>query len=75
MNALTTYTLISTARSLFRVVAAMIAPCSVNAQGRWRRPPQLRLEVTDCDLKIFNSAFVTRKTKSSGNRRRFRFTA
>ena len=34
MNAHTTNTLIATASGLFNTVAAMIAPCSVKAQGR-----------------------------------------
>ena len=33
-NALTTWTLISTARGLFSTIAAMMAPCSVKAHGR-----------------------------------------
>jgi len=34
MNAHTTNTLIATASGLFKIVAAMIAPCSVKAVGR-----------------------------------------
>lgn len=32
------------------------APCSVKAQGRYRRPPRPGFEVTICDLKRTNSS-------------------
>jgi hypothetical protein len=38
-KARTTYTLISIARGVLSTMAAMMAPCSVNTQGRYRRPP------------------------------------
>lgn len=38
---------------LLKIVATMIAPCSVNASGALRRPPQL--DVAECDLKSPNS--------------------
>jgi len=40
------------ARSLLRTEESIATPCSVNAKGRYRRPPQ-DLEVTICDLKIY----------------------
>jgi hypothetical protein len=40
-------TLIFTARSLANTAESIATPCSVNAYGKWRRPPQL--EVAICD--------------------------
>jgi len=54
-------------------MAAMIAPCSVKASGKyfqWRPCPILK--VTICDLKISHSFTLTSIKKSAGNRSRFR---
>ena len=59
-------------RGLLSTVAAMIAPCSVNAMGSFLRPPQL--EFADCDFRLLNSLHVSTKMKSSGNRSRLRLT-
>ena len=67
--------LISIARSQLRTFAAINAPCSVNTNGRYRRPPRPMFEVTDCDLKRVYSSAVSWNTKSSGNRAAFRRTA
>lgn len=46
-----------TARGLFRTLAAMIAPCSVNTQGRYFRCwPRLLFELAVCDMET-SSAF------------------
>jgi hypothetical protein len=57
-----TKTLISTARGAFSTDAAMIAPCSVNASGRLRRPPQL--DVAFCGIKFATSAGLSSMRKS-----------
>ena len=51
------------------------APCSVKAQGRFRRPPRPGFDVTDCDFKRAVSSGLSRKRKSAGNRASFRLTA
>jgi len=71
-KARTTKTLISTAPGLFSTVAAMMAPCSVNASGRFRVPPQL--DVANCDIKLRTSSSETSKMKSAGNLCWFRRT-
>ena len=65
-------TCLSTAPGLFRTVAAMMAPCSVNASGRFRVPPQL--DVANCDIKFRTSSSETSKMKSAGNLCWFRRT-
>jgi hypothetical protein len=52
------------------MVAAWIAPCSVKASGRLRRPPQL--DVAERDFKFANSSVVSSNRKSSGKRLRLR---
>jgi len=47
------------ARGLFRIVASITAPCSVNAWGRYRGPPRPRFEVAICDLKRASSSVVS----------------
>src|SRR6266513_2227751 len=64
--------LISTARGLFRTVAAMIAPCSVKASGSLRRPPRPRFDVAFCNIKPANSSVVSAKRRSAGKRLRLR---
>lgn len=49
-----------------------IAPCSVKAIGRLRRPPQL--DVANCDFKFANSSSVSSNMKSAGKRSRLRRT-
>lgn len=49
-NARTANTLICTARGLLSTLAAMIAPCSVKAYGRYLRCWP-RFKVANCDLK------------------------
>jgi hypothetical protein len=49
---------LSTARGLLRMVAAWIAPCSVKAKGRLRRPSQL--DVAKRDFKFANSSVYRR---------------
>lgn len=68
-------TLISIAGRLFSTAAAMIAPCSVNTSGVFRRPPRPSFEVTNCDFKRDHSAVVNLNAKSRGKRRALRFTA
>ncbi len=51
-KARTTKTLISIARGELRMLAAMMAPCSVKAYGIVRRPPWVLLAVTICDFKL-----------------------
>jgi hypothetical protein len=49
----TTSTLISTVLGEFKMDAAMTAPCSVRANGRYWRPPRRSVfEITICDLKV-----------------------
>jgi len=69
--------LICTARGLFSTVAAMIAPCSVNASGKYLMfwP---RFNITECDLErcaSIASSLVSLSAKSGGKRSAFRFTA
>src|SRR5688572_22375301 len=55
-KARTTYTLICAARGLLRMVAAMMAPCSVNATGRYFLwVPRPVFKVANCDLKAATS--------------------
>ena len=42
----------SIACSLFKTLESIATPCSVNACGRYRRPPCPELEVANCDLKF-----------------------
>ncbi len=65
-----TKTLITTACSLFKMVAAMIAPCSVKATGGVLLPPQL--ENAFCNFKFVTSCPVRRYAKSEGNLRLLR---
>jgi hypothetical protein len=49
---------------VFNTVAAMMAPCSVNAYGKYRRPPWASLatfEVAICDLKFGADSAYRRK--------------
>ena len=62
-----------TARLLRSTEDNMATPCSVNARGGFRRPPQL--EIAICDFKFANSSALSRNTKSSGKRSRFLVTA
>jgi hypothetical protein len=64
--------LICTARSLFSMFAAMIAPCSVKAKGSVRLPPRPFFDIAICDVKASCSSLVSRNRKSSGKRFRFR---
>jgi len=76
-NARTTKILICTARELFRTLAAIVAPWSVNASGVYLIFAP-RFKITDCDLERWiriASARVSRNTKSGGKRRAFRLTA
>ena len=67
-KARTTWTLISTARGLLRMVGACMAPCSVKASGSLRRPPQL--DVAKCDFKILRDTRIRRGgTLCAGARR------
>jgi hypothetical protein len=74
-----------TARGLRRIVAAMIAPCSVKTRDGFRRPPRPskitdcdlrrvvpRFDITICDIKRACSSWLISKIKSEGNRDRFR---
>jgi len=47
--------LTSIARSLLKTADSMETPCSVNARGAFRRPPQPDLDIANCDIKILNS--------------------
>jgi hypothetical protein len=58
-KARTTNTLICSARGLFKTLAAWIAPCSVKAQGCFRRPPWPELDIAICDIKSRNSAWLS----------------
>jgi hypothetical protein len=55
-----------TARPLRRTLESMATPCSVNAYGRYRRPPRPVFEVANCNLKASASSAVSRRRKSSG---------
>src|SRR4030095_8086659 len=66
-KARTTSTLARAACGLLRMLAAMMTPCSVKANGRDRRPP-LTFEITICDLKDLNSSADNWNMKSVGNR-------
>jgi len=44
--------LICTRAELLRTLAAIRAPCSVKAQGIYRRPPRPAFEGRKCDLKL-----------------------
>jgi hypothetical protein len=69
--------LISTARLLFRMVAAIMTPCSVNASGAYLMFAP-RFKITDCDLERWISVAsfrVNLKAKSEGKRPAFRLTA
>ncbi len=77
-----TYTETSMARGLLRMLAAMMAPCSVKARDRylrcWPRPGAsmvLASKVANCDLKAAHSSAVRANTKSAGNLARLRLTA
>jgi len=48
---------------------SMAIPCSANAIGTYRAPPQL--EVTICDPNFLSSCFANSNIKSSGNRSMF----
>lgn len=61
------------ARRLFRTDESIATPCSVNADGGYRRPPQL--EVTKGDLKSVTSCFDNWDMKSARNRSALRLTA
>jgi hypothetical protein len=61
--------LIWTARGLLRTVAAMTAPCSVKAVGKYRLPPRPGFEVAICNLKRLASSAFNWNRKSAGNRR------
>jgi len=71
-NARMTLMFMSMAVSLFSTPESMASPCSVNAFGNLRVPPQL--DVTICDFKLSNSSWVIWNMKSGGNRLAFRFT-
>lgn len=74
-DARTTYKLISTARGLLRMVAAMMAPCSVKANGGNRGSRCFCEPVTDYDrFSVSASARNSRNMKSSGKRSAFRHT-
>lgn len=60
--------LTSIACSLFNTLESIATPCSVNAYGRYRRPPRPMFEIANCDLKDSVSSLVRRNMKSSGNR-------
>jgi hypothetical protein len=61
-----------TARLLRRTPEGIATPCSVNALGNFRVPPQL--DVPNWDFKLLNSDLVSCIMKSSGNRSRFLLT-
>jgi len=42
---------------LLKTLESIATPCSVNTIDKYRAPPQL--EVTNCDLKLSNSSFVS----------------
>jgi len=67
-KALITKTLACTARGLFRIVAAVIAPCSVKAKGRYLT--FLFDAVTICDRMVCASLAVSWNMKLSGNHSR-----
>lgn len=48
---------ISIALSLHNILATMVTPCSVNEKDNFWVPPQL--DITDCDIKLSNSLFVS----------------
>ena len=60
--------LAATAIGVFSTLAAITAPCSVNTSGSFRRPPQLELDVANCNFKSANSSAVSENAKSSGKR-------
>jgi hypothetical protein len=66
--------LTSTAERLFSTVAAVIAPCSVKANGSLRRPPRRGFDVAICIIKREFSAAVTSNMKSAGKRSVLRLT-
>src|SRR5437867_1696895 len=69
--------LIATARPLFKMLAAINAPCSVNAYGAYFRcVPRPVFKIAFCDLKrTSHSSWLRRNIKSSGKRARFFVTA
>jgi len=62
-----------TARMLRSTLDSIATPCSVNARGRFRVPPQL--DLPKWNIKFSNSAAVNWNMKSFGKRSRFRVTA
>ena len=73
-KARTTYSETSTAREVFRTVAAISAPCSVKASGSLRRPPRPVFDVAIFDIQSAYSAALIWNMKSSGNRSALRRT-
>ena len=71
-NTRTTCTLIWTAMGVLSTLAAMTAPCSVNARGGYRLLAHLAVAI--CDRKSVSSCGERRNAKSSGNRTWFRLT-
>lgn len=65
--------LMAIARGERSTVESIATPCSVNAYGGFRIPPQL--EVANCDFKLSHSTASNRNMKSEGNRPLFLFTA
>ena len=57
---------------MFKTIAAIIAPCSVNTCGKCLLPPRPTFDLAICEVKDSVSSTVSRKTKSGGNRWRFR---
>ena len=48
------------ARGLLNTVESIATPCSVKANGAYRRPPRPGLfEITDCDLKDSSSSVAS----------------
>ena len=45
----------ATAIGVLRTLAAITTPCSVKARGSLRRPPQIELDVANCNFKFANS--------------------
>jgi len=43
----------------------MAAPSHVNARGSFLRPPQLELDIADCDIKSLNSARASLNTETA----------
>ena len=72
-NTSTTNRMTAAAFSELSMLAASTTPCSVKAQGRLRRPPQLALAITPCDFKSSTSASVSSKAHSRGKRPRSRW--